>query len=199
MAMVFEDRVATYPNRYKVTPTNGDPEYYVVLERADDPTIAGTPLNSDTFNGILNEIESLLPDVNESDNGKVLAVTNGLWGKANLIPTPTLNSEKKLTEAGYYKIQAFVSGYEVKDFGIIYWDGATRTRCPSVVVAGGNGVEIHAVTIDQSGSIYMSGHGYILGDATMSGDATEWDIYTAKLVSPSSVDTSLPSAEGVSF
>ena len=187
MAMVFEDRVATYPNRYKVTPTNGDPEYYVVLERADDPTIAGTPLNSDTFNGILNEIESVLPDVTSADNGKVLTVTNGSWGKGTLTP-PTLNSEKKLTEPGYYHIQ-MESPYNSSDkmnLGVFYWDGMTDvafyTSGSLLSEADLMNVRYIYFTIFSSGKLYCKTANHYLGNDTLT-LVTEYsgDFYTAKI------------------
>ena len=63
MSIEFVDRVSTYPNRYLVTPENGTP-YYVVLERADEPTTVGTALNAATLNKLaaLADIEKL-PDM----------------------------------------------------------------------------------------------------------------------------------------
>ncbi len=52
MAEQFVDRQSTYPNRYKITREDGTTEY-VTLERADQPTVAGTPLNADTFNNMM--------------------------------------------------------------------------------------------------------------------------------------------------
>lgn len=49
--MEFIDRVSAYPNRYLLTNENGDTSY-VYLERADEPTVVGTPLNADTFNSL---------------------------------------------------------------------------------------------------------------------------------------------------
>lgn len=49
---MFVDRKPTKPNRYKVTPEGGNP-YYVVLERADEPTEEGTPLNATTLNQLI--------------------------------------------------------------------------------------------------------------------------------------------------
>ena len=49
--MAFEDRKANRPNRYKVTPDSGN-EYYVTLERADEPTVLGTPINAETLNAL---------------------------------------------------------------------------------------------------------------------------------------------------
>lgn len=47
--MAFEDRKANRPNRYKVTPDSGNP-YYITLERADEPTVLGTPINAENLN-----------------------------------------------------------------------------------------------------------------------------------------------------
>lgn len=78
MSFVFVDRESSYPNRYLVTPDSGDP-YYVVLTRADEPIVPGTPLNAETFNAML---AAALPDVTESDNGKILRVVSGAWAVA---------------------------------------------------------------------------------------------------------------------
>ena len=50
---MFVDRKPTRPNRYKVTPENGGTPYYVTLERADEPTVEGTPLNAASLNALL--------------------------------------------------------------------------------------------------------------------------------------------------
>lgn len=50
--MVFVDRESAYPNRYLMTAEDGSTSY-VVLERADEPTKVGTPLNAETFNPIV--------------------------------------------------------------------------------------------------------------------------------------------------
>lgn len=47
--MEFVDRVSAYPGRYLMTDANGN-QSYVILERADEPTTPGTPLNAETFN-----------------------------------------------------------------------------------------------------------------------------------------------------
>lgn len=49
------DRVPTYPNRIKVTKADGTSEY-VTWERADEPTVEGTPLNKALFDSILEDI-----------------------------------------------------------------------------------------------------------------------------------------------
>ena len=50
---MFIDRKPTRPNRYRITPENGGTSYYVTIERADEPTVEGTPLNAATLNALL--------------------------------------------------------------------------------------------------------------------------------------------------
>lgn len=47
--IVFVDRVAAKPNRFRVIPENGEP-YYVTMERADEPIVEGTALNAEILN-----------------------------------------------------------------------------------------------------------------------------------------------------
>lgn len=49
---MFIDRKPTRPNRYKITPEGGTP-YYVTLERADEPTVEGTPINAASLNNLV--------------------------------------------------------------------------------------------------------------------------------------------------
>lgn len=44
----MQDRVATYPGRVKLTPVAGQTNIYD-MERADSPTVAGTPLNKQSL------------------------------------------------------------------------------------------------------------------------------------------------------
>ncbi len=54
---MFVDRQSTYPNRYKITTESGE-TYYAVLERADVPLVAGTPINAETLNGLRRILEA---------------------------------------------------------------------------------------------------------------------------------------------
>ena len=58
--MIFEDRISTYPNRYRMTTDNGDTSH-IILERDDEPVVVGTPLNAETFNGMQDDINGKLP------------------------------------------------------------------------------------------------------------------------------------------
>ena len=50
---MFIDRKPTRPNRYKLTPEGGGGVIYVTLERADEPSVEGTPLNATALNTLL--------------------------------------------------------------------------------------------------------------------------------------------------
>lgn len=51
MAVNWVDRVPTNPNRMKITPENGSP-YYATVERADNPSVEGTPVNARNLNAM---------------------------------------------------------------------------------------------------------------------------------------------------
>lgn len=50
MPFDFKDRVPTKLGRVKITPENGGTPYYAVVERADEPSVAGTPLSAANLN-----------------------------------------------------------------------------------------------------------------------------------------------------
>ena len=50
MPFDFKDRVPTKLGRVKITPENGGTPYYAVMERADEPAVAGTPLSAANLN-----------------------------------------------------------------------------------------------------------------------------------------------------
>lgn len=62
--MTFKDRKPTRPNRFKVTPENGEP-YFVTLERADEPTEQGTPLNAENLNSLVKDVEQANKKIDE--------------------------------------------------------------------------------------------------------------------------------------
>lgn len=49
------DRVSTYPGRVKITKSDGTSEF-VTWERADEPTVEGTPINKALFDSIASDI-----------------------------------------------------------------------------------------------------------------------------------------------
>ena len=60
--MVFEDRVAKYPGRWKMVKSDGTSEV-VTLVRNDEPTVEGTPINAAT----LNELSTVAGAINAKE------------------------------------------------------------------------------------------------------------------------------------
>lgn len=52
MAIKFVDRVPTRPGRIKISPENGTAPWYGIMERADEPSVEGTPINAENLNAI---------------------------------------------------------------------------------------------------------------------------------------------------
>ena len=50
MPFDFKDRVPTKLGRVKITPENGAAAFYAIMERADEPAVAGTALNAANLN-----------------------------------------------------------------------------------------------------------------------------------------------------
>lgn len=50
--VVFKDRIPTHAGKIKLTPVDGAPDEFI-MERADDPTVEGTPLNKATFDSVI--------------------------------------------------------------------------------------------------------------------------------------------------
>lgn len=73
MSIVFEDRVSSYPNRYKMTPESGASSY-VILERADEPVKPGTPLNAETFNALAKDIANQASGVSDEQIAQAVAL-----------------------------------------------------------------------------------------------------------------------------
>lgn len=50
MPFDFKDRVPSKQGRVKITPENGGAAYYAIVERADEPSVVGTPLSAANLN-----------------------------------------------------------------------------------------------------------------------------------------------------
>ena len=79
------DRVPSQPGRYKMTLPDGSTQY-VTLERADEPTVAGTPINKALFESIKEDLNKLNSNfawklLNSVNNGSV--DISSVFGSAN--------------------------------------------------------------------------------------------------------------------
>lgn len=120
MDRVFVDRESAYPNRYLMVAEDGT-QTYVVLERADEPVTPGTPLNAETFNGMMEEIDAEKVSREEVSNKNLL--DNWYWadpvcqragyyatfaGSATSIPYYTDSAFK--TQGGTWSAEKQLSG-----------------------------------------------------------------------------------------
>ena len=100
MGVTFVDRKSTYPNRYKITNENGNSDY-ATLERADEPTVLGTPLNAETLNKLLNlkTTTVTLSASGWSDKTQTVSVS-GVTAKNTVIVTHAPDSYSMYTGRG---------------------------------------------------------------------------------------------------
>ena len=103
--MVFEDRVSAYPNTYAMTDENGNVSR-VLLERADEPVIPGTPLNAETFNKMAEDIKS-----------GTAPAGYGLGGYGESITISDIAELDNITANGWYGISIPQDIRETADFG----------------------------------------------------------------------------------
>lgn len=107
--MAFEDRVSAYPNRYVLTTEDGSVSY-VILERADEPIVPGTPLNAETLNGLVADIDTKLADI-----------LGNIGGGASSIVGTNLTASRALVSDSNGKVA--VSAVTSTELG--YLDGVT--------------------------------------------------------------------------
>lgn len=136
--MVFEDRISAYPGRYSMTDENGNVSY-VVLERADEPTVPGTPLNADTFNGMQEEyqVES------EEYPGCFYRVLNGVecWINPPMVVNTEYRTDKRLNGKPVY------IWYTESNF--VFSDGP-NTIAKNIAPIGAEIVEIHGMLVNKT-------------------------------------------------
>lgn len=99
------DRVPTYPGRVKITPVSGQPDTFVI-ERADEPTEVGTPIDKATLDSI---IQSRLtgrfyePTATRKQNTALVGLT------ASPIPTSGWvydTNDRLIATSGQYRVKA---------------------------------------------------------------------------------------------
>lgn len=96
----FKDRVPTHAGRVKLTPVNGQPDHFT-MERADEPTEAGTPIDKAAFDSIIKSRLTgrfYMPTANPIKATRRTVTTN---------PIPTAswvesNGYKDATSGGYF-------------------------------------------------------------------------------------------------
>lgn len=107
--MKFVDREANYPNRYRVVRDDGS-AYYVTLERADDPTILGTPLNAEMLNTLVDEIETHKHSASDLTSGSVSVVRGGTGSGYDMSNAPNNAIIRRLKTDAYDQLYFIKTG-----------------------------------------------------------------------------------------
>ncbi len=66
---IWENRIAQYPNRRKLTKVDGSDNLYDV-ERYDEPNVEGTPFSAETMNGLEDRIGDIKVNIDSATADK---------------------------------------------------------------------------------------------------------------------------------
>lgn len=143
------DRVSTYPGRVKLTKSDGSIEY-VTWERADEPTVEGTPINKALF-------DSIAADVGLTANITVYVSGSG----SDTLGDGTSASPYKTITKALSTIPKHLSGFDARI------NIASATYNEDVVVTGfsgghviltgtsGTSVTIKSLTVSEASSVHV--------------------------------------------
>lgn len=125
MAIQWVDRVATYPGRIRLTPENGDPAFYATMERADDPTVTGTPINAENLNAAQNTL-NFTSDTSISTYKKVFVATtgnDGNGGESAAAPLATIKAAIRKYAYWYKMLEiSLADGVYTENLGTVALD-----------------------------------------------------------------------------
>lgn len=128
MPIDFKDRVPSKLGRVKITPENGSAAYYAVMERADDPTVVGTPLSAANLNAAQ---ETLVYQnaTNLHTFKRVYIATNGNdanTGATTSVPMATIKGAIRKYAKWHKYIDLYLAdGTYTEDIGTISTDSCT--------------------------------------------------------------------------
>lgn len=130
MSIVFEDRIPTKPGRVKLTPEDGGAPFYAIMERADEPTKVGTPINAAALNSLVRKSGDTLSgslvfeNVNSYHALMKYRDINGVRYGVN-VGCGTLGGQGVVAieaRQGYFSDSPILGRLEVGDLGVSYQD-----------------------------------------------------------------------------
>lgn len=128
MPFEFKDRVPSKLGRVKITPENGGTPYYAVMERADDPTVTGTPLSAKNLNDA-QETLAYQTDTNLHTFKRVYVAINGNdanTGATTSVPMATIKGAiRKYAKWHKYLDLYLADGTYTEDIGTISTDNCS--------------------------------------------------------------------------
>lgn len=146
MAIQWVDRVATHPGRIKLTPENGDPAFFATMERADEPTVVGTPINAENLNASQSTL-NFTNDTSVTTYKKVYIATTGNdsnGGETTAAPMATIKAAIRKYAYWHKALDIYlVDGVYTENLGQIALDQCT-------VIIRGNSGNRDSVTLNLS-------------------------------------------------
>lgn len=128
MPFTFVDRVPSKLGRVRISPENGSAAYYAVVERADEPAVAGTPLSAKN----LNDAQETLVYQNTTNLHtfkRVYLATNGNdnnTGATTSTPMATIKAAIRKYAKWHKYIDLYLAdGTYTEDIGTISTDSCT--------------------------------------------------------------------------
>ena len=130
MPFTFVDRVPSKLGRVKITPENGGAAYYAIVERADEPAVAGTPLSAANLNAAQENL--VYQDTTSAHTFKrVYLATNGNdnnTGASTSVPMATVRGAiRKYAKWHKYLDLYLADGTYTEDIGTISTDNCSMS------------------------------------------------------------------------
>lgn len=127
MPFTFVDRVPSKLGRVKITPENGGAAYYAIMERADDPSLVGTPLSAANLNAAQESLVYSTPTGTSTWKGVYLSPT-GKDSNAGTEASPMATVRGAIRKyAKWHKAMDIylADGTYTEDIGVISTDNCT--------------------------------------------------------------------------
>ena len=128
MPFTFVDRVPTKLGRVKITPENGGTPYYAVVERADEPAVAGTPLSAANLNAAQETISYNNATSTNSYKRVYLSPTgnDANTGDSTSVPMKTVKAAIRKYAKWYKNVDlSLMDGTYTEDIGTITTDNCS--------------------------------------------------------------------------
>lgn len=193
MAIKFVDRVPTRPGRIKITPEDGSDVWYGVMERADEPSVEGTPINAANLN-------AMQQNQGMSGNMTIYVATSGsdsLGDGSSTAPYSTITKALSMIPKvlnGYIATVNIAAGVYNEDITVSGFGGG------EVLFTGDNGINVSINTLTVSRGTIMRTSNINL---TITGIITNQSLYIsnrASLISGSgSINISSTAENGISL
>lgn len=163
MGIGFIDRQSTKPGRYKVTKSDGSSEY-ITLERADEPSVEGTPLNAATLNRLAERKSVSLTPLGNISIGETHTLSESIYNKGVAFCTVAYHT-------ALIRIGGSTGGYHATAYNITESTGGIAINFLKFSVANDQVTltltESVRITITAAGVRHESGVKYYFGEVQL--------------------------------